>query len=75
MWLIKTYRHWNKGEMPADIAVDSLSDYLVGELNRLKAWLYGQRIKARTERDKAERRQKKEEKIQKKAEQPALFEF
>ena len=62
--------------MPADIAVDSISDYQIGELNRLKAWLCGQRIRARTERERAERRQKREEiEIQQKAEQPALSEF
>jgi len=26
--------------MPADIAVDSISNYQIGELNRLKSWLY-----------------------------------
>jgi hypothetical protein len=61
--------------MPADIAVDSISDYQVGELNRLKAWLYRQRIRARTEKDRAERREKKKEQETKKEEQPALFEF
>ena len=71
-----TYRHWNKGEMPADIAVDSISDYQIGELNRLKSWLYHQRVKARQEKDRAERRQEKEEaKAQREEEQPALFEF
>jgi len=74
----KTYKRWGKGEMPSDIAVDSISDYQLGELSRLKTWLYRQRIKARMEKDSAERRQKKEEveiEIEKKAEQPALFEF
>jgi len=67
-----TYRHWNKGEMPADIA----GDYQIGELNRLKSWLYHQRVKARQEKDRAERRQEKEEaKAQREEEQPALFEF
>ena len=71
-----TYRHWNKGAMPADIAVDSISDYQMGELNRLKSWLYHQRVKARQEKDRAERRQEKEEaKAQREEEQPALFEF
>ena len=71
-----TYRHWNKGEMPADIAVDSISDYQMGELNRLKSWLYHQRVKARQEKDRAERRQEKEEaKTQQEEEQPALFDF
>ena len=72
----QSYKRWNKGEMPADIAVDSINDYQIGELNRLKAWLFRQRIKARTERDRADRRQEKEEaEIRKKAERPALFEF
>ncbi len=71
-----TYRHWNKGEMPADIAVDSISDYQMGELNRLKSWLYHQRVKARQEKDRAGRRQEKEEaEAQREEEQPALFEF
>jgi len=72
----QTYKHWGKGEMPADIAVDSISDYQVGELNRLKAWLYRQRMKARTEKGRAQRKQNREEaEMVKKAEQPALFEF
>ena len=71
-----TYRHWNKGEMPADIAVDSISDYQMGELSRLKSWLYHQRVKARQGKDRAERRQEKEEaKAQREEEQPTLFEF
>jgi hypothetical protein len=71
-----TYKRWGKGEMPADIAVDSLNDSQVMELYRLKAWLYRQRVKARTERDKAERRERREEvEAQREAAQPALFEF
>ena len=31
----KTYRKWGKSEMPGDIAIDSISDYQMGELNRL----------------------------------------
>jgi len=72
----QTYKRWGKGEMPADIVVDSISNTQAGELNRLKVWLYGQRIRARTEKDRAERREKKEEQeTKKKEEQPALFEF
>ena len=72
----QSYKRWGKGEMPADIAVDSISDYQMGELNRLKSWLYHQRVKARQEKDRAERRQVKEEaEAQREAEQPALFEF
>jgi len=72
----QTYKRWGKGEMPADIGVDSISDYQMGELNRLKLWLYGQRIEAKVEKDRAERREKKEEQeTKRKVEQPALFEF
>jgi len=72
----QTYKRWNKGEMPADIAVDSISDYQMGELNRLKSWLYHQRIKARQEKDRAQQRQEKEKvEMAKKAERPVLFEF
>ena len=72
----QSYKRWNKGEMPADIAVDSISDYQIGELNRLKSWLYHQRVKARQEKDRAERRQEKEEaEARREAEQPALFQF
>ena len=72
----KTYRRWGKGEMPADIAVNSISDYQMGELRRLKEWLYSQRTRIRLERDRAESRQKKEEEAaRKEAEQPALFDF
>jgi len=72
----QSYKRWNKGEMPADIAVDSISDYQIGELNRLKSWLYRRRTTARQESERTERRRQKEEEMaQKKAEQPALFEF
>jgi len=72
----QSYKRWNKGEMPADIAVDSISDHQKGELNRLKVWLYRQRVKARQEKGRVERRQGKEEaKAQREEEQPALFVF
>ena len=72
----QSYKRWNKGEMPADIAVDSISDYQMGELNRLKAWIYRQRVKVRLEKDRVERREEREEaEAQREAEQPALFEF
>jgi len=71
------YPRWGKNEMPSDIAVDSLRDDQVADLNRLlKEWIYRQRTKIRLDRDKAERRQKREEEAaRRKAEQPALFEF
>ena len=72
----KTHRKLGKSEMPGDIAVDLISDYQMGELNRLKEWLYRKRTQVRAERSRAERRQKREEEAEKgKAEQPALFEF
>ena len=72
----QTYKHRSKGEMPDDIRVESLNNEQMADLNRLKEWLYRQRIKARMEKDRAERRQKREEAdIDKKTEQPALFEF
>ena len=72
----KTCKRWNKSEVPADIAVESVTDYQLAELNRLKAWLYRQRIKARTEKDRVQRRQEKENaEMLKKAERPVLFEF
>jgi len=72
----QTYRRWGKNEMPGDIAVDSISDYQMEELNRLKGWLYRKRTEIRLDRDRAERRQKREEEAtQRQAEQPALFEF
>jgi len=72
----QTYTRWQKGEMPTDIAVESISDYQMGELTRLKSWLYHQRIKARREKDTAERREKREQaETRHELEQPALFKF
>ena len=72
----QTYRKWGKNEMPSDIAVDSLNDEQMRDLNRLKEWLYRKRTQIRLERDRAERRQKREEEAaRRKAEQPVLFEF
>jgi len=72
----KTYHRWGKNEMPDDIVVDSIGDYQMGELNRLKAWLYRKRTQVRLERDRAQRRQKREQEVaRRKGEQPALFQF
>jgi len=76
----KVYEKWRTKEsgvtMPEDIRVESITDDQMRDLNRLKAWLYDRRIKARLERDRAERREKKEEEAAaRKAEQPALFTF
>ena len=72
----KTYARWNKNEIPEDIRVESLTNEQMRDLNRLKDWLYRQRIKARLERDKAERREKREEaEVKRQEEQPVLFKF
>jgi len=72
----QTYRRWGKNEMPADIAVESINDYQMAELNRLKEWLYHKRTQIRLDRDRAERWQKRDEEVaQRKTEQPVLFTF
>ena len=72
----KTYTRWKKTEMPSDIAVDSINDYQMAELNRLKEWLYRRRTQVREERERAERQRKREEATaRQKTEQPAPFEF
>jgi len=72
----QTYRRWGKHEMPGDIAVDSLRDDQMSDLNRLKEWLYKKRTEVRQDRERAERQQKKEAgAARRKAEQPALFDF
>jgi len=63
-------------QMPEDILVEVISDYQMGELRRLEDWLYGRRVRARQEGNRAESWQRREEDVaKKKAEQPALFEF
>lgn len=73
----KTMARHNKTELPEDIKVDSLSDYDMQELNRLKEWIYRQRTKARQEKGRAERRKEKEQKAAQTKEtpdlQPSLF--
>jgi len=72
----KTYSRWRKNEVPDDIRVESLNDYQLEELNRLKGWLYQQRVKARQERDRADRRREREQaRTQREIEQPVLLEF
>jgi len=43
----QTYKRWEKGEVPADIVVEPIRDYQMGELKKLKTWIYRQLIKAR----------------------------
>ncbi len=72
----KTYARHNGNQVPDDIQVESLNNYQMTELNRLKSWLYRKRAQVRQEGDRIERRQAKEEvEAQREAEQPALFEF
>ena len=76
----KVYEKWRTKEsgvtMPEDIRVESLNDEQMGDLNRLKAWIYEKRKTARLDHDRAERRQKKEEEAATREEaQPALFDF
>jgi len=62
--------------MPEEIRVDQLSDYQMQHLDRLKDWIYRQRVKVRQERDRAERSERKEAEVaEKEAPQPALFDF
>ncbi|MDD5511951.1 MAG: hypothetical protein PHI12_14260 [Dehalococcoidales bacterium] len=72
----KTYTQHKGGEMPEDIRVESLDDYQMGELNRLKEWIYRQRVTARQERERADRKlERQESEEQRISEQPELFEF
>ena len=71
----KAHSRWNKGEMPEDIRVESLTTDQTRELNRLKEWLYRKRALARQDGDQTERRERKEEAARREVEQPALFGF
>ena len=72
----RAHSRWNKGDMPEDIKVESLTSDQTRKLNRLKEWLYRKRALAREDGERAERREKKEEKVaRREAEQPALFGF
>jgi len=72
-------RRNRKTEIPQDIVVESLSDYRMGKLRRLKDWIYRQRVKVRQERARGERREQKEAEARQEAEQkdmqPALFDL
>ncbi len=76
----KVYEKWRTKEsgvkMPEDIRVESLNDYQMGELKRLKEWIYKKRTDVRLEHARDYRHQKREEEAaRRKEEQPALFEF
>jgi len=49
----KTYARHKGNQVPDDIQVESLNDYQLRELNRLKAWLYRERTQVRQERGRA----------------------
>ena len=70
----KTYARYKGNQAPDDIQVESLNDYQLRELNRLKSWLYRKKTRVRQEGERIERRQAREEaKVRREAEQPALF--
>ena len=76
----KVYEKWRTKEsgvkMPEDIRVESLNDYQMGELKRLKEWIYKKRTDVRLEHARDYQRQQREEEVaRRKEEQPALFEF
>ncbi len=72
----KTYARHNGNQVPDDIQVESLNDYQLRELNRLKVWLYHKRTQVGQEKDRTDRRQRREKaEARREAEQPALFEF
>ena len=63
-------------QVPEDIRVESLSDYQMAELRRLKQWIYERRTGAKQERDRSERQKKREEEATRRStERLALFEF
>jgi hypothetical protein len=69
-------RRNRKTEIPKDIVVESLSDYRMGKLRHLKAWIYQQRTRIRQERNRTNRRERKEaDMTEREALQPALFDL
>ena len=72
----KVSRRHEQVDLPADIAVESLSDYRMGRLLDLKRWIFNRRTQIRQEHARADRRERKEqEQARQSAEQPALFKF
>ena len=60
----KSYEQWNdQAKMPEDVAVNSLNDYQLNELNKLKRWIYQKRCKDRKETGKLIARQNREAEI------------
>jgi len=71
----RAFKKWGKGQMPQDIAIDSIDKEQERELARLKAWLYRTRTRARQDSDRANRRQAKAEAASNAPKQMAMFEF
>jgi len=65
-----TYKHWGKGEMPVDIAVDKLGDKQMRDLQRLKAWIYRTRSRVRADRERTERNKTKAKRYQAERQEP-----
>ena len=53
-------RRWQKAEVPANIAVDSISDYDLKALAGLKDFIYRKRLEHRKEKESGERREARE---------------
>lgn len=56
----QSMQRWEKAEVPADIAVNSISDYDMKELDGLKAFIYRSRVEYRKDILRGERREAKE---------------
>lgn len=73
MYVFTQAMKFKKAEVPEDLKSDSLSKYDMQELDHLKNWIYGQRVKHR----KVERRKEKQElaTVAVKVERPRLFDL
>ena len=61
MYVFNQAMKFKKTEVPEDLKSEKLSDYDIRQLNDLKRWIYGHRVKHRKEKQRGERRQAKEE--------------
>ena len=52
----RVIRNWRKGEVPSDIAVNSLTESQEGKLGELKEWLFQKRLESRHSRARDEKR-------------------
>jgi hypothetical protein len=72
----KSYEQWNKSKMPDEVAVNSLNDYQLMNLNRLRKWIYQTRCKARRNNERRRQEKIKEGEISSRKEEPVtLFDF